>query len=92
MSQRQAAWTSVGEYFQRREAYEKRQQLEWEQCRWVAYSIFSPFLGKNRPSTPDRWVQFPWERHRHIAPMITIDESQRKALNDIYIDFHKKRA
>ena len=86
MTQRQAAWTSVGEYMQRREAYEKQQQLEWERSRWIAYSIFSPFLGKNKPRTPQQWVRFPWE-HSNLTAMIHINESQTKALNDIFIDF-----
>jgi hypothetical protein len=92
MSQKQAAWTSVGEFLQRREAYEKRQQLEWERSRWIAYSIFSPFLGKNKPRTPQQWVKFPWEHKKQTAPMVTINESQIKTLNDIFIDFQKKKA
>jgi hypothetical protein len=91
MSQKQAAWTSVGEYLQRREAHDKQQQLEWERSRWIAYSIFSPFLGKNKPRTPAQWVKFPWE-HPNKAPMIAINECQLKTLNDIFIDFQKKKA
>jgi hypothetical protein len=90
MSQRQAAWTSVGEYQQRRKAYERQQQLEWERCRWMAFSIFSPFLGKNKPRTPAQWVKFPWEQGQS-APMIAIDESQQKALNDLFMDFQKQK-
>ena len=90
MTQRQAAWTSVGEYLQRREAYEKQQQLEWERCRWMAWSIFTPFVGKNAPKTPIQWVRFPWENNK-LAPMIEITESQTKALNDIFDDFNKRQ-
>lgn len=90
MTQRQAAWTSVGEYLQRREAYERQQQLEWERCRWMAYSIFSPFVGKNKPRTPMQWVKFPWE-YNEPASMIKINESQTKALNDIFIDFTNRQ-
>ena len=89
MTQRQAAWVSVGEYKQRREAYERQQQLEWERCRWMAWSIFSPFVGKNRPKTPQQWVKFPWECVRS-APMIQITESQETALNNILTDFYKR--
>lgn len=90
MSQRQAALTSVGEYLQRREGYDKQQQLEWEKCRWMAFSIFSPFLGKNRPRTPMQWVKFPWEQQK-TAPMVTINESQIMTLNDIFKDFQKRK-
>ena len=90
MTQRQAAWTSVGEYLQRREAYERQQQLEWERCRWMAWSIFSPFVGKNRPRTPAQWVKFPWE-HSKSAPMIKINESQIMTLNDIFNDFTNRK-
>ena len=90
MTQRQAALTSVGEYQQKREAYERQQQLEWERSRWIAYSIFSPFLGKNKPRTPQQWVKFPWE-HKQTAPMVAIDESQLKALDDIFIDFSNRK-
>lgn len=86
MSQRQAAWVSVGEYIQWREAYEKQQQLEWERCRWMAYSIFSPFLGKNKPKTPAQWVRFPWEQKKK-ANVIHIDEKQEQALNDLFKHF-----
>jgi hypothetical protein len=90
MTQRQAAWTSVGEFLQRREGYDKKRQQEWEMSRWVAYSIFSPFLGKNRPRTPMQWVKFPWETNKRPSAVIKINESQIKALNDIFNDFNKK--
>lgn len=90
MTQRQAAWTSVGEYMQRREAYEKHQQLEWERCRWMAYSIFAPFLGKNRPKSPAQWVKFPWEQHQK-ANVIHIDEQQELELNELYKNFKSTR-
>ena len=90
MSHKQAAWTSVGEYLQRRDAYEKQQQLEWERSRWIAYSIFSPFLGKNKPRTPQQWIRFPWE-HGQLKPMIKINESQLMTLNDIFIDFSNRK-
>ena len=90
MSQKQAAWTSVGEYFQLRDAYEKKQQLEWERCRWMAWAIFSPFVGKNRPRTPMQWMRFPWERNQQ-AEMVDINETQEDALNNIFNDFQKKK-
>lgn len=90
MTQRQAAWTSVGEYQQRLKAYEKQQQQEWERSRWMAFSIFSPFLGKNRPRTPQQWVKFPWEQHQ-VKPMIHIDESQEIMLNNIFNQFNTRK-
>lgn len=90
MTQRQAALTSVGEYMQRREGYERQQQLEWERDRWLAWSIFSPFVGKNRPKTPQQWVKFPWERSQS-TPMIEITESDCMTLNDIFKDFQSKK-
>ena len=83
--------TSVGEYLQRREGYEKQQQLEWERCRWMAWSIFSPFVGKNRPRTPAQWVKFPWEQSKATTPMIEIKESEIMTLNDIFNDFKQKK-
>ena len=91
MTQRQAAWTSVGEYQQRREAFEKEHQLEWERCRWVAWSIINPFLGKNKPRTPLQWVRFPWEEKPH-TPMVEINEFQNNALDEIFKDFKSKKA
>lgn len=90
MTQRQAALTSVGEYLQRRDGYEKAQQLEWERCRWMAWGIFSPFVGKNRPRTPQQWVRFPWECGQS-APMIRISESDEMTLNDIFNDFRARK-
>lgn len=91
MTQRQAAWTSVGEFLQRKEGYEKIQQLEWERQRWLAWSIITPFLGKNKPRTPQQFARFPWESVE-AHKMIAIDESQITALNEIYKQFeqHKK--
>jgi hypothetical protein len=90
MTQRQAALTSVGEYLQRREGYEKQQQLEWARCRWMAWGIFSPFVGKNKPRTPAQWVKFPWERNQP-TPMIEITESDIMTLNDIFNDFAQRK-
>ena len=90
MTQRQAALTSVGEYMQRREGYERQQQLEWERDRWLAWSIFSPFVGKNRPKTPQQWVKFPWESSQPTH-MIEITESDCMTLNDIFKDFQSKK-
>lgn len=90
MTQRQAAFTSVGEFLQRREAYEKQEQLEWERCRWMAWGIFSPFVGKNRPRTPMQWIKFPWE-HKAPTPMIEINESATMTLNDIFNDFLERK-
>ena len=90
MSQKQAAETSVGEYLQRREAYEKQQQQEWERSRWMAYCIVSPFMGKNKPRTPMQWVKFPWESH-HTSPMVRISEPQQMALDDIFKDFSMRK-
>lgn len=86
MSQRQAAWTSVGEYMQRREAHDKQQQLEWERSRWMAFSIFSPFMGKKGPKSPAQWVRFPWEQKRK-ASVVYVDESQVHKLNNILNKF-----
>lgn len=90
MTERQAAFTSVGEFIKRRDAYEKQQQLEWERCRWVAWGIFSHFVGKNRPRTPMQWVKFPWE-YVEPTPMIEITESDIVTLNDIFNDFLKRK-
>lgn len=91
MTQRQAALTSVGEYLQRREAFERSQQSEWEKCRWVAWSIINPFLGKNKPKNPLQWVRFPWEE-KSYTPMAEINENQIKTLDYIFKDFISKRS
>lgn len=76
---------------QRRDAFERQQRLEWERCRWMAYSIFSPFLGKNKPKTPVQWVKFPWEEQNYNVSMIAIDEAQQNALNELFQDFKKQK-
>lgn len=90
LTQKQAALTSVGEYMQKREAYEKQQQLEWERSRWMAYSIVSPFIGKNRPRNPAQWVRFPWDAQQ-TAKMVEINESQQMTLDNIFKDFSKRK-
>ena len=86
MSQLEAAYVSVGEFIQRKEAYDKAQQIEWERCRWVAWSIIRPFAGKNGPSTPMQWARFPWEQNRSTA-MISITEDDNLTLDGIFNDF-----
>lgn len=90
MTQRQAAMTSVGEYLQRREAFERLQQIEWERSRWMAWSIFTPFVGKKAPKSPVLWVRFPWEEKKS-TPMVHIDDSQLSALNNIFNDFQNRK-
>jgi hypothetical protein len=90
MTQRQAALTSVGEYQQKREAYERQQQLEWERSRWMAWSIIAPFLGKKGPKNPLQWVRFPWENKPHTQ-MFAISEFHNKTLDDIFKDFKSKK-
>ena len=89
MTQRQAAETSVGEWLQRKEGYEQKQQLEWERARWVAYSIFGPFV-KNRPVTPQSWVRFPWEKGKR-AKMIEISPNDVITLDNIFTDFQSRK-
>lgn len=90
MSQRQAAWVSVGEFYQRRNAFDQLQQMEWERSRWMAWSITSPFLGKNRPKTPQQWVRFPWER-QEPRKMVKIEPSQMLSLDDLFNDFQNRK-
>ena len=91
LSARQAAWVSVGEYMQRREACEKLQQLEWERCRWMAWSIITPFSGKKGPKTPSQWIKFPWEKPEQITA-IKIDDNQVTALDEIFKDFLARKS
>ena len=91
LSARQAAWVSVGEYMQRREAYEKQQQLEWERCRWMAWSIITPFSGKKGPKPPSQWIKFPWEKPEKRT-VIRVEEAQVTALDDIFKDFLARKS
>jgi hypothetical protein len=56
----------------------------------MAWGIFSPFVGKNKPRTPAQWVKFPWERSQP-TPMIEITESDIMTLNDIFNDFAQRK-
>lgn len=56
----------------------------------MAWSITNPFLGKNRPKTPQQWVRFPWEKEQKRT-IVKIDEQQIVALNDLIKDFHKRK-
>ena len=56
----------------------------------MAWGIFSPFVGKNRPRTPIQWVKFPWE-YKEPTPMIEITESETKALDNIFNDFVQRK-
>lgn len=90
MTQRQAGMTSVEEFHIRLSEYERREQREWERARWVAWSIFSPFVGKNKPRTPQQWVKFHWERGKKQGNPIEISSGQVATLNDIYNDFVRR--
>ena len=85
MTLKQAALTSVREFQHRMKGYTEVQNSEWEKARWIAFSIFSPFI-KNGPKTPEQWVRFSWES----APkkkIVRIDSVQENRLNDLYMDF-----
>lgn len=91
MTQRQAALTSVGEYIQRRNGYEYQLQQEWERSRWMAWGIFSHFVGKSRPKTPMQWVRFPWESSHQTTSISKITDSEILTLNDIFNDFTNRK-
>lgn len=90
MTQRQAGMASAEEFHIRLSEYERREQHEWERARWVAWSIFSPFVGKNKPRTPQQWVKFPWEKGKKQGKPIEISSGQVATLNDIYNDFVRR--
>lgn len=89
MTERQAAMTSVREYLLRLKAYREKQQMEWERCRWHAFSIISPFLKKG-PKTPKQWVRFAWEQP-DVVKIVKVDNNQEDILNNLYKDFYSKR-
>lgn len=56
----------------------------------MAWSITSPFLGKNRPKTPQQWVRFPWES-QEPRKMIKIEASQMLSLDELFKDFQIRK-
>lgn len=90
MTERQAAMTGTREFNQRIQAYQQRQQDEWERARWMAFSIFSPFVGKNGPKSPRQWVRFPWDQP-DIVRVVTIDINKENNLNKLYMDFMSRK-
>jgi hypothetical protein len=89
MTERQAAMTSMREFMLKMNAYQERQQVEWERSRWTAFSIFSPFV-KNGPKTPQAWVRFPWEKPKAIKAVV-ITEKKENQLNNLYMDFMSRK-
>ena len=89
MTEREAAMTSMREFMNRMNGYKEKQQVEWERARWMAFSIFSPFV-KNGPRTPDAWFRFPWEKPK-VAKVVKIDTIQEDILNNLYMDFMSKK-
>lgn len=77
--------TSVHEFQLRMSGYQEKQQVEWDRSRWMAFSIFSPFV-KNGPKTPKAWVRFPWEKPDAVK-VIKIDTDKENILNNLYKDF-----
>jgi hypothetical protein len=90
MTERQAAMTSVREFNHRLNGYQKSQQVEWERARWIAFSIFSPFVGKNGPRTAKQWVTFPWEKPDEVK-VVHIGTEQEEILNKLYIHFQNRK-
>lgn len=90
MTERQAAMTGVREYNHRLKAHQAMQQAEWERARWMAFSIFSPFVGKKGPKTASDWVRFPWEKPKEMK-VVHIDENKGKSLNKLYMDFMSRK-
>lgn len=90
MTIRQAALTSMREYALRLKGHNDRQQAEWERSRWVAFSVFSPFV-KRGPKTPEQWCRFPWEKSKQTRKAVKIDDETVAALNEIYADFMARK-
>lgn len=91
MTERQAAMTSYKEFISRLTAYREIQQAEWERARWMAFSIFSPFINKNRPKSAQRWFPFPWENKTDTARVVIIDKTKEDLLNNLYKDFMSRK-
>lgn len=89
MTERQAAMTGMREFMHRLNAHREQQQVEWERARWVAFSIFSPFV-KNGPKTPRQWTRFPWEKDIPVK-VVRIDEAKTNTLNNLYLDFMARK-
>lgn len=90
MTERQAAMTSMREFTHRLNGHREKQQIEWERARWTAFSIFSPFLGKNGPKTAKQWVRFPWEKP-DVVRVVKVDKDKENALNNLYMDFMSRK-
>ena len=90
MTERQAAMTGMREFLHRMNAHRERQQVEWERARWMAFSIFSPFVGKNGPKSANQWVRFPWEQPK-VVKAVRIDNNQEESLNKLYMDFMSRK-
>lgn len=88
MTERQAAMTGMREFMHRLNAHREQQQVEWERARWMAFSIFSPFV-KNGPKTAKQWVRFPWEKE--TVKVVHIDEKKADTLNKLYMDFMSRK-
>ena len=88
MTERQAAMTGMREFMHRLNAHREQQQVEWERTRWMAFSIFSPFV-KNGPKTPKQWVRFPWEKD--TVKVVHIDDNKADKLNKLYMDFMSRK-
>lgn len=78
------------EFTHRMNAHRERQQVEWERARWMAFSIFSPFVGKKGPKSAKQWVRFPWEKPDVVRP-VRIDNIQEESLNKLYLDFMSRK-
>lgn len=74
----------------RKEGKEQEERIAWERARWMKFLDLqmNPNIKKgHKPSSPQSWIPFPWERRRTEMQDVSVDpltEEEIRCLAEIF--------
>ena len=93
MTREAAAWCSFEEYKMRVEGMQQAERQEWERARWQVFMMMRmhPYM-KQKPSTPQDFVRFPWEyEQKNVIPQdIHTSEDEVSRLKEIFTQYNAR--
>lgn len=76
MTEEEAGWTSYREFELRLKGYREAERSKWEVARWQMFLAMQmhPNIKKGqKPSNPQAWIPFPWEKQQNEPQGATIE-------------------
>lgn len=75
-------WRCTPRYFENaRKGLEKKEQIQWEQSRLIAYYSFMSYPKKNPPKM-DKLIPFPWEIEKRVKKAKAMRFSEKEMIGE----------